>query len=179
MRTSREWIDQTIAGLDEPATLADAPAASATTPARLTLELELSAEERRVLDEICAQDELSPVQALTQILRSRLLGRPQFGRADRARLRSCLELLRALEQHVGRAARPAKGRGQTAEVISARTNELLELGDYLRRVGRAIGEAMAGNLQYWQGEARPQSAPPPEATPARAGQRPPARTPAA
>ena len=41
-------------------------------------------------------------------------------------------------------------RGQTATVVSTRTQELLELGAYLRRVGRAIGESMMGNLRYWQ-----------------------------
>jgi hypothetical protein len=118
----------------------------------VTLDLLLSGEEMQALDEICREDELSPNQALVHIIRARLLRRPQFGRGDRARLRACLELLRALEQHVGRAARPAKAPGQTATVVSTRTQELLELGAYLGRVGRAIGESMMGNLRYWQAD---------------------------
>jgi hypothetical protein len=157
MRTSRDWIDATMAELDRSAIWsaeaeADCQLAEAHSGAqgRLTLDLVLSPEEMQALDGICREDELTPKQALTHIIRARLLGRPQFGRSDRARLRACLDLLRALEQHVGRAARPAKGRGQTAAVVSTRTTELLDLGAYLRRVGRAIGESMMGNLRYWQ-----------------------------
>jgi hypothetical protein len=156
MRTSREWIENAVADLDvfeaaKPGLRVQGPepAPSAST----TYELTLSREETEALDAICREDELSPPQALEQIVRARLLARPQFGRADRVRLRACLELLRALEQHVGRAARPLWARGQTAAVIGARTQELLELGAYLRRVGRAIGEAMSGNLDYWRPEA--------------------------
>jgi hypothetical protein len=157
MRTSREWIDRTATELDSAAGWSAEPAAGCQhaeadsgVPGRLILDLVLSPEEMQALDEICREDELSPKQALTHIIRARLLGRPQFGRSDRARLRACLDLLRALEQHVGRAARPATARGQTATVVSAQTKELLELGAYLRRVGRAIGESMMGNLQFWR-----------------------------
>jgi hypothetical protein len=159
MRTSREWIDATMAELEgsaiwsaERETGCQPAEAHPDAPGRLTLDLILSPEELQTLDGICREDELTPKQALTHIIRARLLGRPQFGRSDRARLRACLDLLRALEQHVGRAARPAKGRGQTATVVSARTAELLDLGAYLRRVGRAIGESMTGNLRYWQAD---------------------------
>jgi hypothetical protein len=159
MRTSREWIDGTMAELDGSAIRSVEseagcrPAeAHSGAPGRLTLDLILSPEERQALDDICREDEFTPKQALTHIIRARLLARPQFGRSDRARLRACLDLLRALEQHVGRAARPAKGRGQTATIVSTRTAELLDLGAYLRRVGRAIGESMMGNLRYWQAD---------------------------
>jgi hypothetical protein len=158
MRTSREWIERAVADLDVPeAAKADLRVQGAESAASgaTTYELTLSPEEAQALDAICREDELSPRQALEHIVRARLLGRPQFGRADRVRLRACLELLRALEQHVGRAARPIWARGQTPAVIGARTQELLDLGAYLRRVGRAIGEAMSGNLDYWRGGAAP------------------------
>jgi hypothetical protein len=157
MRTSREWIERTVDELDDPTALAVvdgdvAPRPSSTGGGGLKIELTLSPEEADALDDICRADDLSPVRALTHIVRARLLGRPQFGRADRARLRSCLALLRALEQHVGRAARPATALRQTVAAVNMRTNELLDLGVYVRRVGRAIGESMLGNLQYWRGE---------------------------
>ncbi len=159
MRTSRSWIDRTVAELDSP------PGRSSPVPAErankaeshpsheLTLELTLSPEEAQALYEICGADELSPKQALLHIVRARLLARPQFGRSDRGRLRACLQLLRALEQQIGRAARPARARGQTDAAVSGPTRELLDLAAHLRRVCRAIGESMTGNLQYWQANA--------------------------
>jgi len=155
MRTSRDWIDKAVAELDVPAVLASSDSEAALTPrstgrGALRIELSLAPDEVDALDEICRSDELSPTQALTQIVRARLLGRPQFGRADRARLRSCLALLRALEQHVGRAARSAAALRQPVDIMDARSQELLDLAIYLRRVGRAIGEAMLGNLQFWR-----------------------------
>ena len=158
MRTSREWIDRTVAELDgsagwsSPVDAECADEAKSCPPHQLTLELTLSPEETRALYEICGADELSPKQALVHIVRARLLARPQFGRSDRARLRACLELLRALEQQIGRAARPARARGQAEIPVGALTRELLDLAAHLRRVCRAIGEAMTGNLQYWQAE---------------------------
>jgi hypothetical protein len=160
MRTSREWIEKTVAELDDPVAL-EVPRAART--ARATrdepakFELTLTPQELAALDEVCLADDLSPRQALIQIVRARLLDQPQFGRADRARLRACLELLRALEQHVGRAARPAAALRPSVAVANASLRELIELGVYLRRVGRAIGESMLGNLQYWRGEPRPAS----------------------
>jgi hypothetical protein len=155
MRTSRKWIDEAVAELDDAALLVAADVAAELTPRStsrgpLRIEFTLTPDEVEALDEICRGDDLSPAQALTQIVRARLLGRPQFGRADRARLRSCLALLRALEQHVGRAARSASALRQTTDIVDARSEELLDLAVYLRRVGRAIGEAMLGNLQYWR-----------------------------
>jgi hypothetical protein len=158
MRTSREWIDRTVAELDSsegwssPAPAEGGDKGKSYPPHQLTLELTLSPEERQALDEICRADELSPKQALTHIVRARLLARPQFGRSDRGRLRACLELLRALEQQIGRAVRPAKARGQTEAPASTLTRELLDLSSHLRRVCRAIGESMTGNLQYWQAD---------------------------
>jgi hypothetical protein len=155
MRTSREWIDKTVAELDDAPAQARSAAAPAAGPARrepARFELTLTPQEAEALDAICRHDELSPSQALVHIVRARLLDQPQFGRTDRARLRSCLELLRALEQHVGRAARPAGALRQTAVVMNTRSKELVELGVHLRRIGRAIGESMLGNLQYWRGE---------------------------
>lgn len=167
MRTSREWIDRTVAELDHPVVSASADAslakASPSSAEQLKFEITLTPKEVEALDEICRADELSPKQALIHIVRARLLGQPQFGRSDRARLRACLELLRALEQHVGRAARPATALRPSATVIGARTKELLELGAYLHRIGRAIGEAMLGNLQYWRGEPGGEAAPPADA----------------
>lgn len=152
MRTSREWIDRTVAELDScPDWSSPLPAQSSKAkpypPHQLTLNLTLSPEERRTLFEICLADELSPQQALTHIIRARLLARPQFGRSDRGRLRACLELLRALDQQIGRAVRPAAD--------AALTQELFELAAHLRRVCRAIGESMTGNLQYWQANPTP------------------------
>lgn len=158
MRTSREWIEQTLGELDR-STAPLAPSPRAAAPSRLaatdqlTFEVMLSEEELRALQAICLEDELSPKQALSQILRARLLGQPQFGRGDRARLRACVELLRAIEQHVGRAARPAASPERTELGRDVLRQELLELGGYLRQVGRGIGEAMLGNLSYWRGQA--------------------------
>lgn len=158
MRTSREWIEQTLVELDRsPTPLAPLPRAAAPSRLaatdRLTFEVTLSEEELRALQSICQEDELSPKQALSQIVRARLLGQPQFGRGDRARLRACVELLRAIEQHVGRAARPAASPERTQLGRDVLRQELLELGGYLRQVGRGIGEAMLGNLSYWRGDA--------------------------
>lgn len=164
MRTSREWIEKTATALDAPQSGPTPPATPKTPrprPSRrgeLTVEITLTAEEAEALDAICREDELSPAQALGHIVSARLLAKPQFARGDRARLRACLELLRALEQHVGRAARPAGALRQTGFAAQARVEELLELGGYLRRVGRGIGEAMLGNLAYWRGEARERQA---------------------
>jgi hypothetical protein len=158
MRTSREWIDRTVAELDSSAGWSStAPAEGADKaktypPEQLTLELTLSPQERQALHEICRDDELSPKQALTHIVRARLLARPQFGRSDRGRLRACLELLRALEQQIGRATRPVKASGQTEAAVNALTRELHDLAAHLRRVCRAIGESMTGNLQFWQAD---------------------------
>jgi hypothetical protein len=157
MRTSREWIDRTVAELDgstgwSSAVPAEGMDKAKSCPPQLTLELTLSPEETQALYEICGADELSPKQALIHIVRARLLARPQFGRSDRGRLRACVELLRALEQQIGRAARPARARGQTEAADSALTRELIDLAVHLRRVCRAIGESMTGNLQYWQAD---------------------------
>jgi hypothetical protein len=158
MRTSREWIEQTLGELERSPAPVATPRRESARPRQaaadqLTFELTLSEEELRALQAICDEDELSPKQALDQIVRARLLGQPQFARADRARLRACLELLRALEQHVGRAARPASAAQRTGLGREVLVQELLELGGYLRQVGRGIGEAMLGNLRYWQGDA--------------------------
>jgi len=111
MRTSREWIERTVAGLDpaEASTIAPEARHVSVRPGpqdsrALIFEITLSDEEVAALDAICLEDELTPKQALSHIVRARLLQRPQFGRGDRARLRACVELLRAMEQHVGRAA---------------------------------------------------------------------------
>lgn len=159
MRTSREWIERTVAELDltGPAAIeAEGRHLSVRTRPRdfrsLTFEITLSAEEVEALDAICREDELTPKQALGHIVRARLLSRPQFGRGDRARLRACVELLRAMEQHVGRAARPVSAMRPTVAGVEICAGELLELGGYLRRIGRAIGESMLGNLDFWRGE---------------------------
>ena len=158
MRTSREWIERTVAELDPagPAAIeAEVRHLSVQPKSRdfrsLTFEITLSEEEVEALDEICREDELTPKQALGHIVRGRLLQRPQFGRADRARLRACVELLRAVEQHVGRAARPISALNPTVAGVENCAGELLELGVYLRRIGRAIGESMQGNLDFWRG----------------------------
>lgn len=158
MRTSREWIDQTLGEFERPPAPLARPLREPARPRfaagdQLTFEITLSEDELRALEAICLEDELSPRQALLHIVRARLLGQPQFGRGDRARLRACLELLRALEQHVGRAGRAAASPGRTPPGRDILLQELLELGGYLRRVGRGIGEAMLGNLRYWRGEA--------------------------
>jgi hypothetical protein len=158
MRTSREWIERTVAELDAEGPAAVAPKVRHVSvrpgprEARaLTFEITLSEEEVEALDAICLADELSPKQALAHIVRARLLQRPQFGRADRARLRACVELLRAMEQHVGRAARPVSAMKPTLAGVEQCAGELLELGGYLRRIGRAIGDSMLGNLEFWRG----------------------------
>jgi hypothetical protein len=165
MRTSREWIEQTVAELDG-GTAVETPVAVGAAalqsvpypPPHLSVHLTLSADEQDALHAICRDGDVSPQQAVTHIVRARLLARPQFERFDRSRLRICLGLLRAVEQHIGRAARPAKARGQTEEIVGARSDELLDLAVYVRRVCRAIGEAMLGNLQYWQAGAGPSAA---------------------
>jgi hypothetical protein len=158
MRTSREWIERTVADLDRTgpsAIKAEVRHLSVRPGPRgaraLTLEITLSEEEVRALDAICLEDELTPKQALANIVRARLLDRPQFGRGDRARLRACVELLRAMEQHVGRAARPVSVMKPTLVGVEHCAGELVELGAYLRRIGRAIGESMLGNLDFWRG----------------------------
>lgn len=157
MRTSRDWIERTIDELAAPPAPADLQRvgegrARQAAADRCTFEITLSDAELDALDEMCRLDELSPKQALSHIVRARLLGQPQFGRGDRARLRACLELLRAIEQHIGRAARPAAALDRTALGREVLIQELLELGAYVRRVGRALGDAMQGNLHYWRGE---------------------------
>lgn len=158
MRTSREWIEKTLAGLDEPVPPAVAngpgrPKASRQAAAdRMTFELTLSEAELEALDVICREGDFSPKQALQHIVRARLLKRPQFGRADRVRLRACLEVLRALEQLIGRAARPAASPERSALGREVLIRELLGLGLYLRQVGQAIGGAMTGNLEYWSAD---------------------------
>lgn len=157
MRTSREWIEQTLGELDRspaptPAPPRESARARLAAADQLTFEVTLSQDEVRALQAICLEDELSPKQAIGHIVRARLLNQPQFGRGDRARLRACLELLRALEQHVGRAARPAASPERTALGRDVLLQEMLELGGYLRQVGRAIGEAMLGNLRYWRAD---------------------------
>lgn len=156
MRTSRQWIEQRLAELERaPAPLAplrrDKAQPRLAACDQLTFEIVLSGDELRALQAMCLEDELSPKQALSNIVRARLLGQPQFGRGDRARLRACVELLRAIEQHVGRAARPAAAAGRTSIGRDVLLQELLELGGYLRQVGRGIGEAMMGNLSFWRG----------------------------
>ena len=159
MRTSREWIETTVAGLEpaDPSTIAPEVCRLNVRPAPRdgrvrTFEITLSEEEVAALDAICLEDELTPKQALSHIVRARLLIRPQFGRGDRARLRACVELLRAMEQHVGRAARPVSRMKPTLIGAENCAGELLELGAYLRRIGRAIGASMLGNLDFWRGE---------------------------
>lgn len=159
MRTSREWIERTVAGLDpvEVSTIAPEARCVSVRPGprdsrALTFEITLSEDELAALDAICLEDELTPKQALSHIVHARLLHRPQFGRGDRARLRACVELLRAMEQHVGRAARPVSAMKPTLAGVETCVGELVELGAYLRRIGRAIGDSMLGNLEFWRGE---------------------------
>ncbi|THD53003.1 MAG: hypothetical protein E8A12_19165 [Phenylobacterium sp.] len=131
--------------------------AEATTylPRRIMFDLNFSSQEQMALRKICQAGDLSPQQALAHIVRARLLARPQFERFDRGRLRVCMGLLRLVEQHIGRAVRAA-AKGQTEEVVNSRIDELLELATDLRRVGYGLGEALLGNLQYWQaGSAEP------------------------
>ena len=79
MRTSREWIDRTLAELDgpqgrsSPVPAEGADKAKSYPSSQLTLELTLSPEEMEALYEICRGDELSPKQALIHIVRARLL----------------------------------------------------------------------------------------------------------
>jgi hypothetical protein len=175
MRTSRTWIEQTVRELEalssDPAAPADANerrrASRAAASDLLSFEVTLSPEELEALAAICDADELSPKQALSQIVRARLMGEPQFSRPDRTRLRACLDLLRALEQHIGRAARPAATLKRTPLGREVLVEELVELGAYLHAVGNAIGEAMRGNLEYWQGET-PAAQPAPQSNGSRA-----------
>jgi hypothetical protein len=131
---------------DEGRLLAAPPATSA------TFSVSLTAEEVAALRRIAAQDELSEQQALLHLTRSRLLGRPQFSRPDRARRRSSLALLRALDRHLGRAARPLGARDAPPDIAAARVDEIQALGVHVRRVCDAIGQSLLGNLRYWQGE---------------------------
>jgi len=128
MRTSREWVEEAVADLDVPAVAQPdlrVEGAKPAAPGANTYELTLSREEAEALEAICGEDELSPRHALEHVVRARLLARPLWAR------------------------------GQDSSVTGARTQELLDLGAYLRRVGRAIGEAMSGNLDHWRADAAP------------------------
>jgi hypothetical protein len=105
--------------------------------------------------ESCAQVTLSPQQldrlnqcaAATgldrEVVLSRLVGAAladpeRFDRFDRHRLRRCIDLLRAIEVHVARAARSIALRRLPPDLTARRVEELLDLGRYLRRVGSVL-----------------------------------------
>ena len=98
----------------------------------------LSAHQVDRLDRLAAASGLEAQVVLSRLIDAALASPDRFDRFDRQRLRRCIDILRAIEVHVARAARSVALRRLSPELTARRIDELLDLGRYLRRVGSVL-----------------------------------------
>lgn|GEM_PF-6931483 len=134
MRQSRHWIETAS---DEMTGLEVEPPAAAPL-ATCNAQVALSVQQYERVAQLAAATGLEETVVLSRLVDAALAGPDRLQWADRHRLRRCIELLRAIELHVARAARSMTVRRLPPELTAHRVDDLLDLGRYLRRVGWAL-----------------------------------------
>lgn len=134
MLQSRHWIEaatDAVAG-------GDVAFGDGAVPPDRCAHVTLSAHQVDRLDHLAAATGLEANAVLSRLIDAALASPDRFDQFDRQRLRRCIDILRAIEVHVGRAARSVTLRRLPPELTARRLDELLDLGGYLRRVGSVL-----------------------------------------
>jgi AcrR family transcriptional regulator len=140
VRRSRPWIDSELALL----AIGQVTFGDGVVQGRSCVQINLSPAQMDALDQVAAGAGLDRESVLSRLVGAALAGPEPVDRSDRRRLRRCVELLRALEVHVARVTRSLTLRQLPPELIAERLDEMLELGQFLRRVGTALLPLRAG-----------------------------------
>jgi hypothetical protein len=143
VRQSRRWIEAELDALaGGEATLGDG-----IVRAESCAQVTLSPQEVEALKQRAAAAGLDREVVLARLISAALAGPEDIdlNRFDRHRLRRCIDLLRAIEVHIARAARSMSVRQLPPEVTGRRLDELLNLGRYLRRVGSVLSPRLRGH----------------------------------
>lgn len=134
MLQSRLWIETASGALAR----GDAALGDDAVPPDRCVQVTLSAHQVGLLERLAATTGLEEEVVLSRLIGAALASPDRFDRFDRQRLRRCIDLLRAIEVHVARAARSMTVRRLSPELTARRVDELLDLGRYLRRVGSVL-----------------------------------------
>jgi hypothetical protein len=141
VRRSRAWIDSESALLAE----GEVTFGDGLVRARSCVQINLSPAQLDALDHLAAGAGIDRESVLSRLVGATLAHPEPVDPSDRRRLRRCVELLRALEVHVARVTRSMTLRQLPPELIAERLDEVLELGQFLRRVGTALLPLRAGS----------------------------------
>ena len=120
-------------------------------PVKLTVRL--AAEDGRGLDTAAGEMGLTRSAWVAALVRSRLSGRPTFGRGDELSLLAIQTELRRVGINVNQIARALNTAVEDGRVLELEIAYLDDLRREMRAHVQALGEAFAGNLAYWQVEA--------------------------